>query len=218
MVTGWKRESEEDTSVQLWWRSHLHTWSVHQVSSHIPLDPVWLSDCFSPPSSPPRNFLVFKQGSAHPVLTLTWQESFPPSLKPAQIMLLVIEPYEALHLVLDTMGTLTSCSVWGKGRETARGKKSVVNIDSGRQATVSCFLPHSQVPNVCESAAKNNAQNEWKRRVGGEKGKSFAVGCSRWNGVDNLSRAVYPVISFINQGHLLKIRQPAGSWSDAQPS
>lgn len=129
-------------------------------------------DWFSPLSTTPRTFLVFNQGTARPVLTLTWQESFPPSLKPAHIMLLVSELYEALHLVLDTMGTLTSCSVWGKGRETARGKKSVVNIDSGLQSTVSCFLPHSQAPNVCYSAAKNNPQNtgrRWRQR--------FAVDC-----------------------------------------
>lgn len=143
MLTGWKLSYEFDEgATSTLGRTLCHSPSVHQVSLHIPLDPVtWL---VFPTVYHSMQFLGIQWGSAHPVLTLTWQESFPPSLKPAQIMLLVIEPYEALHLVLDTMGTLTSCRFWGKGRGTARGKKSVVNIDSGLQSTVSCVLSCSK--------------------------------------------------------------------------
>lgn len=51
-------------------------------------------------------------------VTLTWQESFPPS--PAHSMLSVIELYAALQTLLDTIGTLTSCRVWGEGSWTER--------------------------------------------------------------------------------------------------
>lgn len=53
---------------------------------------------------------------------LTWHESLPPSGSPAQSMLSVRVEYAALQVLVDTMGTLTSCSVPGNGRGTVNAK------------------------------------------------------------------------------------------------
>lgn len=58
------------------------------------------------------------------VYVFTWQESFPPMVRPAQIIWLVIPPYAELHWVLDTMGTFTSCSVWANDPEEQEGNLS----------------------------------------------------------------------------------------------